>query len=323
MVKVLGKETFSINGSTAPLRFGTLFQLPQGSFVLEKKQGEIAPATEFFCNWTPEEPLARGLAGGINVGVATKGGNVLNFSYFSENYQVAQDVVNGFLKAYQDYSLQDKREGSLSALSFIEDQLAQVKGDLNNVEGNLQQFREDNKVIAMASGDVIGILNADDLYADNGVIAKVAAFFEDPAVDATYADLVFVDREDVSKVVRTWKSGPFKRSSMYNGWMPPHPTFFVRRSMYEKYGLFNTILRSAADYELMLRFLLKHEINLSYIPQTIINMRQGGKSTASISNRIKANVEDRKAWRMNGLKPHFFTLILKPLRKIKQFISHG
>jgi len=180
-----------------------------------------------------------------------------------------------------------------------------------------------NKGIAMASGDVIGILNADDLYADNGVIAKVAAVFEDPAVDATYADLVFVDREDVSEVVRTWKSGPFKRSSMYNGWMPPHPTFFVRRSLYEKYGLFNTILRSAADYELMLRFLLKHEINLSYIPQTIINMRQGGKSTASISNRIKANVEDRKAWRMNALKPHFFTLILKPLRKIKQFISHG
>ena len=180
-----------------------------------------------------------------------------------------------------------------------------------------------NKGIAMASGDVIGILNADDLYADNGVVAKVAAVFEDPAVDATYADLVFVDREDVSEVVRTWKSGPFKRYSMYNGWMPPHPTFFVRRSLYEKYGLFNTILRSAADYELMLRFLLKHEINLSYIPQTIINMRQGGKSTASISNRIKANVEDRKAWRMNALKPHFFTLILKPLRKIKQFISHG
>jgi glycosyltransferase len=180
-----------------------------------------------------------------------------------------------------------------------------------------------NKGLAMASGDVIGILNADDLYADDEVIAKVAAVFEDPAVDATYADLVFVDREDVSKVFRTWKSGPFKRSSMYNGWMPPHPTFFVRRSVYEKYGHFNTILCSAADYELMLRFLLKHEINLSYIPQTIINMRQGGKSTASISNRIKANMEDRKAWRMNGLKPHLFTLILKPLRKIKQFISHG
>jgi glycosyltransferase involved in cell wall biosynthesis len=180
-----------------------------------------------------------------------------------------------------------------------------------------------NKGIAMASGDIIGILNADDLYADDEVIAKAAAIFQDPAVDATYADLVFVDRDDVSKVVRTWKSGIFTRSSMYNGWMPPHPTFFVRRAIYEKYGLFNTALRSAADYELMLRFLLKYQINLSYIPQTIINMRQGGKSTASISNRIKANMEDRKAWKMIGLKPHFFTLILKPLRKIKQFISHG
>jgi glycosyltransferase len=180
-----------------------------------------------------------------------------------------------------------------------------------------------NKGIGMASGELIGILNADDLYADNGVVEKVAAAFKDPSIDATYADLVFVDREDVSKVFRTWQSGPFKPYSMYNGWMPPHPTFFVRRSLYEKCGLFNTTLRSAADYELMLRFLMKHEITLFYIPQIIIKMRQGGKSTASIGNRIKANLEDRKAWRMNGLKPHFFTLILKPLRKIKQFISHG
>jgi glycosyltransferase len=180
-----------------------------------------------------------------------------------------------------------------------------------------------NKGIGMASGELIGILNADDLYADNEVVEKVAAAFKDPSIDATYADLVFVDREDVSKVFRTWQSGPFKPYSMYNGWMPPHPTFFVRRSLYEKCGLFNTTLRSAADYELMLRFLMKHEITLFYIPQIIIKMRQGGKSTASIGNRIKANLEDRKAWRMNGLKPHFFTLILKPLRKIKQFISHG
>jgi glycosyltransferase len=208
------------------------------------------------------------------------------------------------------------------------DQTMKIVADFPHVAKSISEADEGiyfamNKGLAMASGDVIGILNADDLYADNEVIAKVAAVFEDPAVDATYADLVFVDREDVSKVVRTWKSGSFKRSSMYNGWMPPHPTFFVRRSVYEKYGNFNTILRSAADYELMLRFLLKHEINLSYIPQTIIKMRQGGKSTASVSNRVKANMEDRKAWRMNGLEPHIFTLILKPLRKIKQFISHG
>ena len=208
------------------------------------------------------------------------------------------------------------------------DQTMNIVADFPHVAKSISEPDEGiyfamNKGLAMASGDLVGILNADDLYADNEVIAKVAADFKDPAIDATYADLVFVDREDVSKVFRTWKSGPFKRSSMFNGWMPPHPTFFVRRSVYQRHGHFNTILRSAADYELMLRFLVKHEINLSYIPDTIIRMRQGGKSTASISNRIKANLEDRKAWRMNGLKPHFFTLILKPLRKIKQFISYG
>lgn len=207
------------------------------------------------------------------------------------------------------------------------DQTMKIVADFPHVAKSISEADEGiyfamNKGLAMASGDVIGILNTDDLYADNEVIARVAAVFKDAAVDATYADLVFVDRHDVSKVFRTWKSGPFKRSSMYNGWMPPHPTFFVRRSVYEKHGHFNTILRSAADYELMLRFLLKHEIYLSYIPQIIIKMRQGGKSTASIGNRIKANLEDRKSWEMNGLQPHFFTLILKPLRKIKQFITY-
>ena len=147
-VKVVGKETFILNENPAPIRFGALFQLPSGSFVLEKKQPEIEANTEFICNWTPEEPLARSLAGNIKVGVVTSGGNVLNFVFTSENHLVALDVVNGFLRAYQDYSLQDKREGSLSALNFIDDQLAQVKGDLSNIEGNLQQFREDNKVIA-------------------------------------------------------------------------------------------------------------------------------------------------------------------------------
>ncbi|MCE2848261.1 MAG: polysaccharide biosynthesis tyrosine autokinase [Chitinophagaceae bacterium] len=148
VIKVMSKERFVVNDNPSPIRFGALFQLPAGSFVLEKKFSEIGANTEFICNWTPEEPLARSLAGSINVGVATKGGNVLNFAYYSENHLVAQDVVNGFLKAYQDYSLLDKREGAVSALNFIDNQLAEVKGDLSNVEGNLQQFREDNKVIA-------------------------------------------------------------------------------------------------------------------------------------------------------------------------------
>jgi hypothetical protein len=103
--------------------------------------------------------------------------------------------------------------------------------------------------------------------------------------------------------------------------MPPHPTFFVRKEVYEKYGMFNTILRSAADYEFMLRVIHKFKIRLTYLPQVIVRMRAGGESNASLSNRIKANKEDRKAWELNGLKPNTFTLIRKPLSKVLQFIK--
>ena len=178
-----------------------------------------------------------------------------------------------------------------------------------------------NKGIELATGDVVGILNADDLYSHDDVLHKVAELFKDSSVEAVYADLNFVDSIDTSKIKRKWRSGLYKVNDFYRGWMPPHPTFFVRRNVYTKYGQFNTVLNSSADYELMLRLLLKHEIKAVYLQDVIVNMRQGGKSTASLKNRLKANQEDRMAWAMNGLKPHYFTLILKPFRKIKQFIN--
>ncbi|HMH32728.1 MAG TPA: glycosyltransferase family 2 protein [Puia sp.] len=177
-----------------------------------------------------------------------------------------------------------------------------------------------NKGIAAATGDVIGILNSDDVYVNSQVISTVAAAFEDGAVDSCYADLQYVQHDDMNKVVRTWKSGPFTRRSFYWGWMPPHPTFFVRKKVYEKIGLFNRQLKSAADYEMMLRILLKNGLSARYIPQVLVKMRTGGMSNASLLNRVRANREDRLAWKLNGLDPYFFTLYLKPLRKISQFI---
>ena len=103
--------------------------------------------------------------------------------------------------------------------------------------------------------------------------------------------------------------------------MPPHPTFFVRKTVYDQVGLFDTRLRSAADYEMMLRILLKHKMRAAYIPQVTVKMRTGGMSNATVKNRIRANREDRQAWRINGLKPYFFTLYLKPLRKLPQFLK--
>ncbi|MBS1596792.1 MAG: glycosyltransferase [Bacteroidetes bacterium] len=177
-----------------------------------------------------------------------------------------------------------------------------------------------NKGISLAGGEVIGILNSDDVYVNNHVVSTIASVFENEQVDLCYADLQYVQHQNINKVVRTWKSGHFSKRSFYLGWMPPHPTVFVRREVYEKFGLFNTSLKSAADYEMMLRFLLKNKITAYYIPHVLVKMSTGGMSNASVWNRIRANREDRLAWKLNGLRPYFFTLYLKPLRKISQFI---
>jgi glycosyltransferase len=130
---------------------------------------------------------------------------------------------------------------------------------------------------------------------------------------------VYVHPDNTEKIMRTWISGKYNPRKFLFGWMPPHPTFFVRSEIYKKWGSFYTGLRSAADYELMLRFLYKHRVSVSYLPMVIVKMRSGGNSNATISGRLKANREDREAWRMNSLVPFFFTNLLKPLRKAYQF----
>lgn len=178
-----------------------------------------------------------------------------------------------------------------------------------------------NKGISWCEGDYIGILNADDFYAHNEVLSQVMTQLEEHGAAALYADLDFVDADNVSKKLRKWRSGEYSHNAFLWGWMPPHPTFFVHKSLYAQYGHFRLDLKSAADYELMLRFIHKHEVKPVYLPDTIIHMRVGGVSNASLGNRLAANKMDRKAWKVNGLKPYFFTLWLKPLRKIGQFLA--
>jgi glycosyltransferase len=177
-----------------------------------------------------------------------------------------------------------------------------------------------NKGIALATGDVIGILNSDDVYTDRYVISKVMKAFEKKGCDAVYADLQYVKYDDLQKVTRTWHSGNFSKRKFYYGWMPPHPTFFVRSEVYGKIGDFNCSLRSAADYEFMLRVLLKNDFKAHYIPEVLVKMRTGGMSNATIRHRLRANREDREAWRINNITPYFFTIPFKPLRKVLQFI---
>jgi glycosyltransferase involved in cell wall biosynthesis len=177
-----------------------------------------------------------------------------------------------------------------------------------------------NKGVKASTGDVIGILNSDDFYADNHVVSDIAALFKSSGAQGVYADLVYVNRTDTDRVLRYWKAGAYKAGMFRKGWMPPHPTFFIQAECYKNYGLYNTELRSAADYELMLRMMHKHKISVAYLNRVITRMRDGGESNVTLKNRIRANKEDRKAWAMNGLKPGLLTLYRKPLSKIKQFI---
>lgn len=207
-------------------------------------------------------------------------------------------------------------KSSDATLDILESKRASVSRIVSEPDQGI--YHAMNKGLGIVSGDVIGILNSDDYYASNNIIQTVAEVFEDPNVKACYGDLVYVDEED--HVIRFWRSGSHRPADFYWGWMPPHPTFFVRRSVYEDYGGFNTDLGSAADYEIMLRFLLKHQIKATYIPEVMVNMRMGGVSNASLTNRLKANRMDRKAWEVNGLKPYPWTLMMKPLRKIRQWL---
>lgn len=178
-----------------------------------------------------------------------------------------------------------------------------------------------NKGISLATGDIIGILNSDDFYRSDTIISKVVDRMISEKVDSVYGDLVYVDPEVTDKVRRYWKSGDFKSQRFLYGWMPPHPTFFIKRSVYLKYGFYNLGLRSAADYEFMLRVLFKHKVSCSHIPEVLTVMREGGISNASIRNRLKGNSEDARAWAQNDLKPLVVTRYLKPLRKLMQYIS--
>ncbi len=178
-----------------------------------------------------------------------------------------------------------------------------------------------NKGIKNSTGDIIGILNSDDFYANNQVIEKIVNTFIQHQPDAVYANLVYVDANDANKITRTWIAGNYKPKAFLKGWMPPHPTFFIKKDCYNKYGHYTLKLKSAADYELMLRMIHKHNIKVAYLDEIITKMRVGGMSNASIKNRLKANKEDKMAWKMNGLKPNLLTLIRKPLSKITQFLK--
>ena len=171
-----------------------------------------------------------------------------------------------------------------------------------------------NKGIKIANGDIIGILNSDDYYASNNVLALVINTISKRNIDSCYGNLLYIKK---NRPYRFWKAG--EKKSFKLGWMPPHPSFFVRRNIYEKYGLFRLDCGVNADYELMLRFLEVYNISTIWLNHTIVCMNVGGKSNKNFQSRIDAIVNDKIAWTVNNVRPNIYTLLVKRFRKTPQY----
>ena len=175
-----------------------------------------------------------------------------------------------------------------------------------------------NKGIQLATGDIVGILHSDDLFAECDTLAKIAHSMEERDVQFLYGDLNYVRAENPDEVVRYWKAGKFRLEQLKKGWMPPHPTVYVRRALYEKHGSYNLQYKIAADYDWMLRLLKKNSLSIDYLPEVLVHMRTGGASNRSLKNIWKKTCEDYAI-----LKDHkiggFPTLLHKNLRKLNQF----
>ena len=176
-----------------------------------------------------------------------------------------------------------------------------------------------NKGMEMSSGDIIGILNSDDIFDNKEVISEIVKAFSENNVDSIYGDLEYVDPNNTNKIYRIWKGKPYKRNLFLKGWMPAHPTFYFKRALFEKFGGYENHFYTAADYELMARYLYKNKATSYYLPKLIVKMRRGGQSNSDLRTRFRANRRDYLAMKKNDIPFAFLVSILKPLSKLHQY----
>lgn len=180
-----------------------------------------------------------------------------------------------------------------------------------------------NKGIRLATGDIVGILNADDFFYSTGTISEiVSAFKNDATIDATIADIVFVN-EDNSRILRHYNARKWKPEKFAWGYMPPHPSFFCKRELFDKLGLYKTDYKIAADYELLIRFLYVNKINYKYIPMITTRMRMGGVSTKNLNSILTLNKEIKRACKENNLGTSFLKIYTKYIFKPFEFVMNN
>jgi glycosyltransferase involved in cell wall biosynthesis len=203
-------------------------------------------------------------------------------------------------------------DGTLNIINQFKDRITIIKS-----EPDKGIYDAMNKGIKLASGHIIGMLNADDYFADETVLDDVAARFIQQDADIVYGDLDFVNEN--GKIIRKWRSGNFSTGIFNWGWMPPHPTFYCKRQIFEQLGYYSLNYGTAADYELMVRFMHFNSIKAFYIKRVIVKMQIGGASNNSLKNRVKVLSFDYNAMKVNGILIPLMTLFLKPLRKVGQY----
>ena len=173
-----------------------------------------------------------------------------------------------------------------------------------------------NKGIKNSTGDIIGFLNSDDIFYNENSLKVISEAF-DENTDCVFGDLIYTDSEQ--NIKRVWKGSDFRKGSFKKGWMPAHPTFYCRRSVYEKYGLYNDSYKIAGDFELMLRFFEKHNIKSKYIPHTLVNMKVGGASNSGIKSKIDILKEEFRAFEKNEININKLSYIFHKAKKLKEF----
>lgn len=245
--------------------------------------------------------------------------SIVTATYNSEN--TVRDTIESVLsQTFQDYEYMiiDGKSKDRT-IEIVKEYIPRFNGRMRYIsEPDKGIYDAMNKGFRMGTGDILALINSDDFFYDDDALAKVAKCFEEhPETDGVYADLCYVSQTDKEHVVRKWVSGP--QRTFRNGWLPAHPTFYVKRPVYEQFGYFNLDYKLAADFELMLRFVDKHHIRLTYLKEPLVRMRLGGATSKNLSNIIRQNKECIRAFKENGLPVGFLYPLYRFLPKIKQF----
>ena len=242
--------------------------------------------------------------------------SIITISYNSEK-TIEDTIVSVLAQNYSnlEYIIIDggSKDGTLEIINKYKNKISKIVS-----ESDRGVYDAMNKGVKLATGDIVGILNSDDFYKNTTVLKDVYEVLQNNDVDACYGDIEYVDRNDIKKIVRFWKAGEYRKDKLDSGWIMPHPAFFVKKEIYNKFGLFNIDFKLASDYELMLRFLIKG-LRVKYLPKTLVTMREGGLSGQSFKQRKIGWQELKKAWSVNNIPVPKFFIFKRLLSKIKQY----